>query len=226
MRNVLVGEFLVPILESHKKSQAKSPQSGKVYSMVELRKKDIEIRKLRASCAASQSKITVLEEELSKEREVVRKFLENGVSLAKTVEELEKASEIRVATFKTNYETQLEALDKLEKQRQNNVDKVFTKLVEGRTDELATASKILTHYDEKFNAHTSLINNVSREMGDLKELVTNSLEGFKTDIAGHFSASSPPSPTYVDVAGSTGSGETVTMFVDLPGDGEGGFAVK
>ncbi|KAG8177082.1 hypothetical protein JTE90_015734 [Oedothorax gibbosus] len=80
MRNVLVGEFLVPILESHKKSQAKSPHTGKVDSMVELRKKDIELNKLKASCAAAQSQITVLEGELAKEREAIRRYMENGVS--------------------------------------------------------------------------------------------------------------------------------------------------
>ncbi|KAG8174327.1 hypothetical protein JTE90_001004 [Oedothorax gibbosus] len=109
MRNVLVGEFLVPIFESFKKSQAKfqakSPQTGNVDSLVDSRKKDIEINKLKATHSAIQSKITVLEGELAKEREAIRRYLENGVSLAKTVEAIEKASEVRVAAFKSNYET-------------------------------------------------------------------------------------------------------------------------
>ncbi|KAG8179191.1 hypothetical protein JTE90_004020 [Oedothorax gibbosus] len=92
MRNVLVGEFLVPIFETYKKSQAKSPPTGNVDSLVESRKKDIELNKLKATYTAAQSKITVLEGELAKEREAIRKYMENGVSLAKTVEEIEKAS--------------------------------------------------------------------------------------------------------------------------------------
>ncbi|KAG8177081.1 hypothetical protein JTE90_015733 [Oedothorax gibbosus] len=63
-------------------------------------------------------------------------------------------------------------------------------------------------------------------MGDLKVLVATSLEGFKSDLTGHLSASSPPSPTYADVTGSSGSGESIVMFVDLPEEGEGARDIR
>ncbi|KAG8174737.1 hypothetical protein JTE90_021287 [Oedothorax gibbosus] len=82
MRNVLVGEFIAPILDQFK-PPGRSGSMGKVDNMVEVRKKEIEIGKLRASLSAIQSKVTVLEEELAKEREAIRKYLENGVALSK-----------------------------------------------------------------------------------------------------------------------------------------------
>ncbi|KAG8177622.1 hypothetical protein JTE90_019649 [Oedothorax gibbosus] len=224
MRNVLVGEFIAPILDQFK-PPGRSGSMGKVDNMVEVRKKEIEIGKLRATVSAIQSKVTVLEEELAKEREAIRKYLEIGVALSKTVEEIEKVSDNKVANIKKTYESQLTALDLLEKERNNSCNKFLEKLVKGRADEISSTDKILAHYDVNFREQNEKIVSISSEMGEIKEAIKNSLDNLKIDLTNHSMPSSSASPTYADIIGRENN-NTTTMFVDLPTDGEGGKDFK
>ncbi|KAG8173893.1 hypothetical protein JTE90_002268 [Oedothorax gibbosus] len=224
MRNVLVGEFIAPILDQFK-PLGRSGSMGKVDNMVEVRKKEIEIGKLRASLSAIQSKVTVLEEELAKEREAIRKYLENGVALSKTVEEIEKVSDNKVANIKKTYESQLTALDLLEKERNNRCNKFLEKLVKGRADEISTTDKILAHYDANFREQNEKIAGMSSEMGEIKEAIKNSLDNLKSELTNHSMPATSASPTYADIIGKENNNST-TMFVDLPTDGEGGIDFK
>ncbi|KAG8174990.1 hypothetical protein JTE90_027066 [Oedothorax gibbosus] len=88
MRNVLVGEFISPLLDFFK-IQGRSSSTSSVYNLVDLKRKSIEMGKLRESLVTAQNRITKLEEELCKEIEASRKYLENGVNLSKAREEID-----------------------------------------------------------------------------------------------------------------------------------------
>ncbi|KAG8174989.1 hypothetical protein JTE90_027065 [Oedothorax gibbosus] len=57
-------------------------------------------------------------------------------------------------------------------------------------------------------------------MENLKEVVTSSLETFKTDIREINTTSSPTSPSFADVVATGGGRDNVSIFVDLPKEGE------
>ncbi|KAG8174328.1 hypothetical protein JTE90_001005 [Oedothorax gibbosus] len=220
MRNVLVGEFIGPLLD-YAQNQGRKSSTSNVDNLVEIKRKDIEINKLKESLTSAQDKIDKLEEELGKEREASRTFLENGVNLASAREEIDKQSDKKVATIKSSFQSHLEELDRLEKDRQTNCEIIIDKLIKGRSDELNSTKLILEQYDARCSENKDMINKVSGEMENLRDSVTSALEAFRLDIGEAKVSSAPAPPSFADVVATGGSKENVIIFVDLPVEGEG-----
>ncbi|KAG8174408.1 hypothetical protein JTE90_016104 [Oedothorax gibbosus] len=177
MRNVLVGEFIGPLLD-YVQNQGRKSSTSNVDNLVEIKRKDIEINKLKESLTSAQNKIDKLEEELDE-------------------------------------------LDRLEKDRQINCEIIIDKLIKGRTDELDSTKLILEQYDARCNENKDMINKVSGEIENLRESVTSALEAFKSDIGEAKVSSTQAPPSFADVVATGSSKENVTIFVDLPVEGEG-----
>ncbi|KAG8201407.1 hypothetical protein JTE90_024280 [Oedothorax gibbosus] len=148
MRNVLVGEFLGPIIEQGLEL-SKVPNA--VDSIVESKKNKIEFEKVRNSLTVAQNKITELDLDLKREREANRKYLENGVSLSKSVAEIDKAYELRSNLLKDNYQDKYQALEEIEQKIQDDFNSICKKLEVGREKELSTAKEVLAHYSTSLN---------------------------------------------------------------------------
>ncbi|KAG8175580.1 hypothetical protein JTE90_018873 [Oedothorax gibbosus] len=220
MRNVLVGEFIGPLLD-YVQNQGRKSLFSNVDNLVEIKRNDIEINKLKESLTSAQNKIDKLEEELGKEREASRTFLENGVNLSRAREEIDKQSYKKVVAIKNSFQSHLEELDRLEKDRQKNCEIIIDKLIKGRTDELDSTKLILEQYDARCNENKDMINKVSGEMENLRESVTSALEAFKSDIGEAKVTTAQAPPSFADVVATGSSKENVTIFVDLPVEGGG-----
>ncbi|KAG8174401.1 hypothetical protein JTE90_016097 [Oedothorax gibbosus] len=170
MRNVLIGEFVRPLIDT-----IINYDTAKVDSLVEAKKFKIEIEKVKKELNRANTKIKSLEEEIQKERISSRKFLDNGIALKGTIEEFERVYEGKARDLDNQHCQRLSVFEDLEKQRKADFGLFCDKVDEVRNNEYTAVKGTLSSYNDRLGEQWKVIEKVSAEVTNVK-VVVKSLE--------------------------------------------------
>lgn len=121
------------------------------------------------------------------------------------------------------YNERMASFDTLEKQRQSDFSVFCGQLEKGRLGEYTTVKEVLKNYDEGLTKQWGVISKVEQKVESIKDEIQGTIEKLNTKINEIVAIQSSPeqhakSVTYAEAL-SYDNKSSITLFVNLPGDG-------